>query len=1004
MYAGSNNEIYLNNFQNNTHHVFDWNINRYNSSTELGNYWDDYTGLDADGDGIGDTPYPISGGSNQDYYPLMQSFKQSDIVYVDDDYTYSTPQWHYDHFDDIQDGIDAVSENGTVYVFNGTYYENVIINKTIHLIGENRNNTIIDGNNYGDVIYVTSDFVCINGFSIRHSGNTSIPTYDGGIDLCANYSIIENNFIYNNLDGIYLRNDVHHDSIISNIFDTNYRCGINSQQSHCNIFDGNEIYNHFKGIFMSFSSNNTISNNTINSSSDIGIDIRWNSYNNKVIGNTVSFTMELKGLSISEGNVVFHNNLHDNIYNADGRGNDVWDDGYPSGGNYWDDYDGVDLYYGPNQDIPGSDGIGDTPYTNFLFGDAVDYYPLMQPWNGTPLTVPQPLIVYIDDDFNSTTIGWQYDHFDVIQDGIDAVAENGTVYVYDGTYYENVIVNKTINLIGENRESTIIDGGDVGNVVHISADWVNISGFSMRNSGVPGYNAGIDIRSNFNTIADNNVSNNYQGILLYYTSNNIVTGNNVDSSNYFGIYLRHANNNTISRNNASNNHYGIYLYYSSNNSVIDNNGLNNYMGIRLEQSGNNIITGNNANSNTNRESNTGFYFWYSSNNTITGNNASNIKYGIDIEYSSNNTVIGNIATSNTEDGIVLADSNNNIITNNNVSYNRRGIPIYGSSNNKITGNNASNCVLGVHLSESDTNTVIENNALYNLYGIWIAFESYNNTILDNYASNNTYGIYLEYLSTNNIISGNKVTNNSEFGIFLDSSTNNIIFNNYFHNINNFFNNCNNIWNISKTPGTNIIGGLYLGGNYWSDYYGVDSDGDGLGDTEIPYGPGDYLPLTNLHPLDLIQSVFNHGFPIRHTLDGDWGSAQSFIPTLDTFTSADIYMRKFGTPEFDLIVELRENHPQGTLIDTLTFTPADVGESWCWLSLDFDDTLITPGIQYFIVCPPAPPGGTTSFGYEWGYAFGDVYPDGAFWFTRNGGVLWRDLPTMYEFCFRTYGYS
>ena len=58
--------------------------------------------------------------------------------------------------------------------------------------------------------------------------------------------------------------------------------------------------------------------------------------------------------------------------------------------------------------------------------------------------------------------------------------------------------------------------------------------------------------------------------------------------------------------------------------------------------------------------------------------------------------------------------------------------------------------------------------------------------------------------------------------------------------------------------------------------------------------------------------------------------------------------------------------------------------------------------YCIVLPPAPSGVSTSFGYEWGYAFGDPYVDGAFWFTRDGGGLWRDLPDTYEFCFRTYG--
>ena len=59
------------------------------------------------------------------------------------------------------------------------------------------------------------------------------------------------------------------------------------------------------------------------------------------------------------------------------------------------------------------------------------------------------------------------------------------------------------------------------------------------------------------------------------------------------------------------------------------------------------------------------------------------------------------------------------------------------------------------------------------------------------------------------------------------------------------------------------------------------------------------------------------------------------------------------------------------------------------------------MEYFIVLPPAPSGVTTSFGYEWGYAFGDQYDRGSFWFTRNGGELWRDLPTMYDFVFRTY---
>lgn len=157
-------------------------------------------------------------------------------------------------------------------------------------------------------------------------------------------------------------------------------------------------------------------------------------------------------------------------------------------------------------------------------------------------------------------------------------------------------------------------------------------------------------------------------------------------------------------------------------------------------------------------------------------------------------------------------------------------------------------------------------------------------------------------------------------------------------------------------------------------------------------------------IDIDQSVFDRGFPIRHAADGDWAGAQDFTPTLSVITSVDVYLRKFGTPEFDLVVELREDHPTGTLIDTMTFTPGEVDSSWGYLSIDFIDESVDVGTDYFIVIPPAPSGVTTSFGYEWGYAFGNQYDDGAFWFTRDGGGLWRDLPTMYEFVFRTYGYN
>jgi len=155
-------------------------------------------------------------------------------------------------------------------------------------------------------------------------------------------------------------------------------------------------------------------------------------------------------------------------------------------------------------------------------------------------------------------------------------------------------------------------------------------------------------------------------------------------------------------------------------------------------------------------------------------------------------------------------------------------------------------------------------------------------------------------------------------------------------------------------------------------------------------------------IDINQHMFDRGFPIRHTWDGDWGAAQNFSPTLSVISQVDVYLRKFGTPEFDLTIELRENHPEGVLLDTIVFSADEVESSWMWLTVNCSDIPVASGTDYFIVLPPAPSGVSTSFGYEWGYAFGDQYQPGSFWFTRDGGGLWRDLPTMYDFTFRTYG--
>jgi parallel beta-helix repeat protein len=377
--------------------------------------------------------------------------------------------------------------------------------------------------------------------------------------------------------------------------------------------------------------------------------------------------------------------------------------------------------------------------------------------------------------------------------------------------------------------------------------------------------------SNNNTLMDNTASNNTHGIYLSSSSNNTLTGNTANSNNGTGIYLDSSSNNMLTGNNASSNNYdGIDLYSSRNNSLTANTAnSNNDCGIRLRSScNNNTLTGNTVANNTNgiildssssniltsniaSNNGRGIYLYSSRNNNLTGNTASNNINGIYLYSSRNNNLTGNTVLKNTNYGIYMdSSSNNNNLTSNTASNNTNGIYLYSSRNNNLTGNTISNNYRGIYMdSSSNNNNLMSNTASNNNYGIYL-YSSSNNTLTGNNASNNSNrGIHLQY-SSNNTLTGNVANSNTFSGIYLDSSSNNNhIYNNYFDNAVNAYDDGNNIWNISKTHGANIIGGSWLGGNYWSDYTGEDANGDGLGDSSVPYNAsgnivngGDWLPL------------------------------------------------------------------------------------------------------------------------------------------------------------------
>jgi len=134
------------------------------------------------------------------------------------------------------------------------------------------------------------------------------------------------------------------------------------------------------GIYLHWSSNNTISGNNITENDWEGIWLDESSNNNTISGNNIARNnWEGVALYESSNNIIYHNNFLDNaepVYIYTELPN-VWDNGYPSGGNYWSDYTGVDLYSGPYQNVTGSDEIGDTPY--IIGVNNQDNHPLMKP-------------------------------------------------------------------------------------------------------------------------------------------------------------------------------------------------------------------------------------------------------------------------------------------------------------------------------------------------------------------------------------------------------------------------------------------------------------------------------------------------------------------------------------------------------------------------------------------------------------------------------------------------
>ncbi len=376
--------------------------------------------------------------------------------------------------------------------------------------------------------------------------------------------------------------------------------------------------------------------------------------------------------------------------------------------------------------------------------------------------------------------GGDYTH---IQWAIDNASDGDTIKIHPGIYYENLVIDVSIQLVGTSKLNTIIDGQEQDTCILVLNDSVTIMNVNVINSGKNREDSGIMVSKNGKCIVRNcTINNHLRGIWL---------------GGWRGVHFPKINN-TIENNIISNNSFGILSEYSDYNQINNNSCFNNGIGISLNDSNRNIVVNNSCYQNR----------WY----------------GISALASSNNNIVRNLVYQNNNTGISSYWSNSNSLINNTLSNNGNGIRLGGTKfhtlyNNKLENN-------GITLSDNDdlnellthtmdVSNLINGKPLYYWKNVTggsipsgagqIILVNCSEVLVENQEiKNSSIGIFLGY-SSRNTISRNKCSDNSNgienCGIQLWYSDYNVVTENTFnsnagdyagHGIQLFFSNKNDI--------------------------------------------------------------------------------------------------------------------------------------------------------------------------------------------------------------------